>query len=251
MLRHVVKCFEAKKKPLEIRYYRASSLKPIRRCEQWRTHLSNAFMFIRNVCRRHLSVAAKSHEQVELTKHNLRLLIFEDVLHYHPECRSLIFPGHATTMAAAASSSDGGQTTCPNSGRMPADASSQPPPPPESANLSATSNGSIATTITNNAGGGQPTSLSKARGNGTKRAAGEDEGLEAEPAWPPNEAAGPKAGLEAGPAAGAAGWTGDGTAEDAVTLSAVSVGGGGGVGNGLAGQGEVDVVPGDGLVTAL
>ena len=43
--------------------------------------------------------------QVELTKHNLRLLIFEDVLHYHPDCRGLIQP---TLDAATAAMPDGG-----------------------------------------------------------------------------------------------------------------------------------------------
>lgn len=72
------------------------------------------------------------------------------------------------------------------------------------------------------------------------RSTEEDEG---EPAWPPNEAAGPSAGLGAGPAAGAAGWAGDGTADDAVALAAVGVDGGGAV--------VGDVTPSAGLVTAL
>lgn len=48
---------------------------------------------------------------MELTKHNLRLLIFEDVLHYHPDCKGLIQP---TLDAATAAMPEGGGAQRPN-----------------------------------------------------------------------------------------------------------------------------------------
>lgn len=48
--------------------------------------------------------------QVEPTKHNLRLMVLEDVLHYHPEGKGLIehSPDAATAMIAPVSAERGG-----------------------------------------------------------------------------------------------------------------------------------------------
>ncbi|CAM9416099.1 unnamed protein product [Ectocarpus sp. 13 AM-2016] len=51
-----------------------------------------------------IPVDIKPIEAVELTKHNLRSLILEDVLHFHPECEDLIQPTLAVAGAAAAKS---------------------------------------------------------------------------------------------------------------------------------------------------
>ena len=49
------------------------------------------------------------YAQVEPTKRNLRLMVLEDVLHYHPECKDLLQPptGAATAMAVSVSAERG------------------------------------------------------------------------------------------------------------------------------------------------
>lgn len=71
---------------------------------------------------------------MELTKHNLRLLIFEDVLHYHPDCKGLIQPTLDAATAAMPVSADGGGTQSQRSNGAPsgddaAGAGPLPPPP--------------------------------------------------------------------------------------------------------------------------
>lgn len=210
---------------------------------------------------------------MELTKHNLRLLIFEDVLHYHPECRGLIPPRTNALAAAGGTSSQpssrpssgsgypilGNQSSRASTGGRPRSRSSAStprvsvsgsPPPPSSSTERLSSVGRH----------GARTPLPAPPVAGTARLAiggGADE--DGSPAWPPVEAAGPSAGLAAGPAAGAAGWAGDGVADDAVVLAAAAtvreakeVGGQGGglTAANVSGTG-VGPMPAAGLVTAV
>ncbi|CAM9116204.1 unnamed protein product [Ectocarpus sp. 13 AM-2016] len=225
-----------------------------------------------------LEPLAESHvdwqciEAVELTKHNLRLLIFEDVLHYHPECRGLIQPTlDAATAATTPVSDAGGGQTLPsrqhgipgggdigssngsNRGRAasPSEslstASAPAPPPPAGA-----ASGSAATAA---AGATLPPSTTEATSNTTsaapnamaKNAASggglDDNSSQGEAAWPPKVSH-----IENGAAAGwAGGGGGGGSDQDApeatVMLSTVSV---------SVGDSGGDVAaPAAGLVTAL
>lgn len=187
--------------------------------------------------------------QVELTKHNLRLLIFEDVLHYHPDCKGLIQPtldaATAATMpvpdggSGAQSSSSSSSSSRPNSMRV-SSSTSTPLPPPQASDPSALPPAAPSSTAA-------PTAIA------TDAAGADDDGSShGESAWPPKEAAGPTAGLGAGPAAG---WVGGGDAGDVdeatVMLAAVSVGGGAGS-NGTKTNGDVGgPAAGAGLVTAV
>ncbi|CAM9203440.1 unnamed protein product [Scytosiphon promiscuus] len=203
-----------------------------------------------------LEPLAESHvdwkciEAVELTKHNLRLLIFEDVLHYHPDCKGLIQPtldaATAATMpvpegpeggSGAQSSSSSSSSSRPNSMRVSssmatATASGAPAslPPPQAADPSAPA--ALPPVA--------PSSTAAPATTATDASGAEDDGSShGESAWPPREAAGPTAGLGAGPAAGWVGGGGSGDVEEAtVMLAAVSVGAGAG-GNGSASNGDV------------
>lgn len=121
---------------------------------------------------------------MELTKHNLRLLIFEDILHYHPECRSLI----QSTLAAAAAATNGSR---PSSTRIPSGVTGIETLPGNNApHLPAATSGA---------------SFTPPAPRGV-------------PSWPPNE------GVVAptGAFGGGGGWTGGGATNHSVTLSGVS-----------------------------
>lgn len=197
--------------------------------------------------------------QVELTKHNLRLLIFEDVLHYHPECRGLIPPRHnaptapvtpATAGVPSTSSSSPSTTTA-----APAPTSQQPPRSGNSNNGRTTSRTTSSTPRVSISSSPTPPIGANASTNPLPGApppprGDDEEGLDGVPAWPPAEAAGPSAGLEAGPSAGAAGWSGEGATDDGVVMAARGVAGGEGVDvNGS--EVGVEPAPSSGLVPAV
>ena len=154
---------------------------------------------------------------MELTKHNLRLLIFEDVLYYHAECRSLIQPSLASTTAPTTPAPPG-----------------QPNAPTPDAGNGITSSGPVtAPSAAEPAAGSDPVTNSSPPPpravNGGTVAAREEKGPEGAPAWPPNEAA-----------AGTARWT---EVDNAVALAGVS--------KEASGNGDGDVAPSVGLVTAV
>eukprot|EP00903_Cladosiphon_okamuranus_P012703 g11877.t1 len=173
-------------------------------------------------------------EAVELTKHNLRLLIFEDVLHYHPDCKGLIQP---TLDAATAAIPDAGgvQPHRPNgahsgdgSGAMASEAAvagSLPQPP--AAGSGAGSRAMASANVAANCGGAMNESTISAA---TAATGGEDS-----QEWPPREAPAPGSARRVGAGPG---WTGSGSgvngdvdvdADSAtVMLAAVSVGASGG-----------------------
>lgn len=209
---------------------------------------------------------------MELTKHNLRLLIFEDVLHYHPECRGLIQPTLDAATAATTPVSDAGggqplpsrQHGTPGGGDIgssngssrgraasPSEAlssssssASLPPPPAGTASGSAATTGAGATVppattgATSNTTEAAPNAMAK---NAAAAAGGnqDDNSSQGEAAWPP-KVSHIENGAEAGWAGGGGGSDQD-APEATVMLSAVSVGDSGG-----------DVAaPAAGLVTAL
>lgn len=64
----------------------------------------------------HYHATNSIYTQVEPTKHNLRLMVLEDVLHYHPECKDLFEPPtDAATARAVRVSTERGDAEAPSS----------------------------------------------------------------------------------------------------------------------------------------
>ena len=129
-----------------------------------------------------------------MTKHNLRLLILEDILSYHSECRSLVQPDLATATAAMTPATGTADALADDERRASPGVVTAPPSIPPVAELAR-----------RRVLAGESASLAPGAFGGVT--AYQMEGLHGVPVWPPNEAAGPVGGLWAGPAAGAAGWT--------------------------------------------
>lgn len=218
--------------------------------------------------------------QVEPTKQNLRLMILEDVLYFHPECKGHIEPSRdATTAMMALSSIPAGSLTGvsgSSSGHMSslkeaAAAGSPIPPPAAKPSASAATTEELERVVAEEGKERRHQAMQKAEATRVPIAANDD-GSQKERAWPPEETARLTSGAEARP-----GWAGDsddGGVEEAVVLTSVAVarsgdrgkggtatpgfsrregsgsvggdaGGGGGVGGGEGEIGTGNAVPAD------